>query len=68
MITYRCYNIVACDNDSNVTIPDEYTVQIGDCDRSIPLERNEHLGILCDALVAASGANVESFQYQEVNV
>lgn len=68
MITYRCYNIVTNQNESDVNIPNEYTIQIGDCDRSIPLERAEHLGILCDALILASGVDVESFQYQEVNL
>jgi hypothetical protein len=67
-MNYRCYNIMVSDGDNAVPFSTEYTIQIPDRDMTAATERADHLGIMWDALVVASGCDVESFSYDEVNL
>jgi hypothetical protein len=67
-MNYRCFNISIRDGEGVATLDKEYTIQIPDCDMTAPTERADHLGIMCDALIAVSGVEIESFQYNEVTV
>jgi hypothetical protein len=67
-MNYHCFNISIRDGEGVATLDKEYTIQIPDCDMTAPTERADHLGIMCDALIAVSGVEIESFQYNEVTV
>lgn len=59
---YRFYDIVAESDELEYSVDKEYTLDIPKRDMSTAMERQEHLGDMFDALIAASGCNVASFR------
>lgn len=59
---YRFYDIVAESGETEYAVDKEYTLDIPDRDMSTALDRQEHLGDMFEALVAASGCGVVSFR------
>lgn len=49
-----------------VPLHQEFTLDVPEHDMSTPIERQEHIGVLFDTIVAASGLSVCSFSTQEI--
>lgn len=58
---YRFYDIVAENEETEYALGKEYTLDIPEHDMSTAVERQEYLGKMFDALIAATGCNISSF-------
>ena len=58
---YRFYDIVAESGESEYSLDKEFTLSIPERDLSTPVERQEHLADMFEALVSASGCEISSF-------
>jgi hypothetical protein len=69
MNKYRFYDILVENEDgSEANVQNEFVLDLPKHDMSTPVERQEFLGIMCDAVTAASGMNICSFRSEPVNL
>jgi hypothetical protein len=63
----RFYEIkVENENFEETTVNQEFTLEVPEHDMSTPLERQEHIGVLFDTIISASGLSVCSFSTQTI--
>jgi hypothetical protein len=65
---HRFYDIVGERDDlTEFAVEKDYILDVPEHDMSTPMDRQEHLGIMFDMIVAASGHNVASFRTEAVS-
>ena len=65
---YHFFDIVAENENGEYNISNEYVLDLPEHDMTTAVERQEFLGIMFDAVVAASGLSVCSFRSEEVRL
>jgi len=65
---HRFFDIVVENETGECAVSNEYVLDLPEHSMDNALDRQEFLGIMFDAVVAASGLNICSFRSEEVGV
>lgn len=65
---HRFFDIVVESENGDYSVPNEYVLDLPEHNMENALDRQEFLGVMFDAIVAASGLNICSFRSEEVGV